>query len=269
MSRSTPIPANLADAPVMGLPRVSYYPPVVATLVASVVLFLFAGLLATIGLLNTITLLGHAVNKDTGGSYIGAGWCGLLTLVALLGTLYFAMAIAKGVRDLNEKPYYTRGIVAKRRTPGGRKAGNWLLIQPAYVGPELYIASMTTDEQKAASVDRSEIFQPRFTGDADRTLAKRRAAEAAPQAVPAAAGNYLSPERISAPKEPAPFGPDEAQDEDPPGPRTVFRIDFASKAGLAPDEEVLVAHSRYLNHVFYVARLRNGQWEAYTNKKLI
>jgi hypothetical protein len=269
MSRSTSIPTNLADAPVVGLPRVNYLPSIVATLVASVVLFLFAALLALAGLLNTITQLGRAVNNETGASYLGAGWCGLLTILALLGVFYFTMATIKGVRDLSQKPYFTRGVVSKRRSPAGRKANNWLIINPSYVGPDLYIASITTDEQKAASIDRSEIFQPRFTGDAESTLAKRRAAEAAAQASPTSTGTYLSPERISAPKDPVPFGPDETQDDSLPGPKAVFRIDFASRAGLAPDEEVLVAHSHYLQHVYYVARLRNGEWEAYTNRKLI
>src|SRR4051812_41227181 len=120
MSRSRSMRTNLADAPTVGLPSVNYYPAIVATLVASVILFLFAGLLATAGLLNTITQWNRAANNEEGGSYLGTGWCGLLTIVALLGTFYFAMAVAKGVRDLSEKPYYTRGIVAKRRGSGGR-----------------------------------------------------------------------------------------------------------------------------------------------------
>ena|SRR5436190_3779032 len=270
MSRSAPLPANQADVSEGGLPRVSYYTPLITTLVACVVLFLFAAVLALTGLFNTITQWGRASNNEEGGSYLGAGLCGVLTIVAAIIMAYFGVAMVKGIRDMRQQLYYTRGTVVKRHTPAGRRADNWLMIQPAYVGPELNAATRTTDEQEVTSVDRSEIFRPRFTGDSSQEWAKRQAAEQAAQAAPTSTGSYLSPGRISAPKDPVPFGPDEGEDDGKlPGPRVVYRIDFASKAGLAPDDEVIVAHSRYLQHIFYVARLRNGSWEPYINKNLI
>ena len=31
----------------------------------------------------------------------------------------------------------------------------------------------------------------------------------------------------------------------------------------------MVAHSRYLEHIYYVAHLRDGQWESFRNRALI
>jgi hypothetical protein len=253
--------SNLADAPTTGLPSVSYYPPILATLLASILLLLAAGMLGFFGILNVITAWGRASNNEGNASFLGAGVCGLLALVALVGTAYFVTAVFKGVRDLNDRLYFTRGTVAKKRTPGGRKANNWLLIKPEYRGNDQYLASLITDEQRAASVDRSQILQPRFA--ADERKAEGRAASAA---APATFRGYLAPERISSSiVAPVP----EVEPEPDTGLRVVFRIDFAARANFTPDEEVLVAHSRHLEHVYYVARLRNGEWEAYRNRKLI
>ena len=40
-------------------------------------------------------------------------------------------------------------------------------------------------------------------------------------------------------------------------------------ADLSPGEHVLVAHSPHLQHIYFVARLRDGQWHVTRNKALI
>jgi hypothetical protein len=67
---------------------------------------------------------------------------------------------------------------------------------------------------------------------------------------------YLSADRISADSETATS-------------RRIFRVDPAAHAALQAGDEVLVAHSRFLEHIFYVARLNEGEWESYRNKALI
>src|SRR5437899_12951800 len=91
MRRTTSMPSNLADVPTTGLPSVSYYPPILATLLASILLLLVAGMLGFFGILNVITAWGRASNNEGDASFLGAGVCGLLTLVALLGTAYFVI----------------------------------------------------------------------------------------------------------------------------------------------------------------------------------
>jgi hypothetical protein len=265
MSRSTSLPSDLANLPATGLPRVNYRPPVVATLLASLLLLFFAALLAFLGVSNTITQLGRASDNQSGGSFLGAGACGLLSLLAVAGVIYFTMAVRMGMQDLGEKLVYTRGVVARPRAMSGRRGKDWLLVMPRYVGTDLDTASRVTDEQKAASVDRSQIFQPRF-GPAGTT---KTAPEDADAAVSTPAKGYLTPERISTAREAATFKLEPDPGEEPSTPRVAFRIDFASGAKLTPGEEVLVAHSHRLQHIYYVARLRDGEWETYRNKRLI
>src|SRR5947209_12744025 len=103
MSRSTSIPSDLAGLPSTGLPQVSYRPPVVATLLASLFLLLVAALLGFFGVSNTITQFGRASSNQEGGSFLGAGACGLLRLLAIAGVIYFTMAVRMGIQDLGEK----------------------------------------------------------------------------------------------------------------------------------------------------------------------
>jgi len=265
MSRSTSLPSNLANLPSSGLPQVSYRPPLVATLLASLLLLLMAGLLGFLGVSNTITQFGRASANESGGSFLGAGACGLLSLLSIAGVVYFAMAVRMGVQDLGEKLMYTRGVVAKPRAVSGRRGKDWLLILPRYVGTDLDAASRVTEEQKAVSVDRSQIFQPRFgPGSATKAASADTGAASSTETK-----GYLNPDRISTGREAATFKIEPEPDEEPDTPRVVFRIDFASGAKLTTGEEVLVAHSHRLQHIYYVARLRDGKWEAYKNSRLI
>lgn len=246
------------------LPRVSYYPPIIATLLAAVLLFGITGGIGLLGVFNAISELGRASERGSTFSF-GAGLCGIVGIAILAAAAYFLMAVVKGVRDLSGGIYFTRGAVIEGRKIDERKARNWLLVIPSYVGADATSATSVTDEQRAASVDRTQIVQPRFEPPVKRRLFDRTPelrGEIGP--APRQAG-YLTPDRISAQKEPS-VGERENENSTP---HVVFRVDFATRAGFAPDEEVIVAHSRYLQHIFYIARLRNGEWEIHRNKALI
>lgn len=271
-STSTSIPAGAQPQP-EGLPRFSYLPPVIATLLAAAFIFLCMLALAFFGVLNTITGFGKVINGEENASLFSSGLCGVLSLVAIVGTIYFFWATIKGVRDLVTPPYYTRGTVMARRAQEreavGRRANSWVLLQPEYMGPDVARASAINDEQRAASVDRSTILNPRFPPPPNprATRAEVEAARRDLVASRSARPGYLNPARISSSSQPSTT--DLEPDDAARGPHVVFRVDFASKAKFMPDEEVLVAHSRFLEHVYYVARLKNGEWEAYRNRSLI
>lgn len=235
--------ADPRDRPLSGLPPVRYYPPVVATLLAILVLLVIVGAIALITLLASFTQVGRLTNNDPQASPVTLGACGLVGLVSLGVTIFFVISLIKGVRDLFSPVYYTRGNVADKRVIGGKREGNWLGVLPRYAGPDLQTASQVDDWQQAASTDRARSLQPRF----------------ASANAPRKTSGYLSADRISAELAASTAG----------GPRRTFRIEPRAYKTLQAGEEVLIAHSRYLEHIFYVARLKDGEWEAYYNKALI
>jgi hypothetical protein len=264
-----------ADGSVAGLPRVSYYPPIVATLLAALLIFAIATLLAGLMVANTVNLWERAGSNEEGASPVTAGLCGIVSLVLLAGAAYLLTAVIKGARDLGAPLQYTRGAVVEQQTLTARKVKNWLLVDPAYSGPDLERATAVTDEQIAASVDRSEIVHPRFEGGFWASRRKRSALvpelEESRTGTVGKPSGYLSPERISAQAETTwGKGPKESTEVDRlPQPHVIFRADFAQRAQLRGGEEVIVAHSRYLQHPFYIARLINGEWQVHRNKALI
>ena len=266
-TRTSAVPRRMGNAE-SGLPNVGYRPPVVATLLASLFLFALFAVLGVFGASYIVRQMSYMAADEQNSGVFGTGICGIVTLICLSAVVFFGLAIGKGFRDIRSAMHYTRGTIAERRNDA-RKAANWLMINPSYAGLDLEQASRITDDQRAASVDRSEIFQPRFSSPFDRR--KRAEIDVSPLAPPRP-GSYLSPERVVAGVEPraaAPLAAAENADEETTAPRVVFRIDFASGVGLRPGDEVLVAHSPYLQHVYYVARLRSGEWESFRNKALI
>lgn len=237
--------ADPRDRPLSGLPPVRYYPPVVATLLAIILLLLIVGAIALITLLASFTQVGRLTNNDPQASPVTLGACGLVGLVSLGATIFFVVSLIKGVRDLFSPVYYTRGNVADKRVIGGKREGNWLGVLPRYAGSDLQTASQVDDEQQAASTDRSRSLQPRFAPSAGNA--------------PRKPSGYLSVDRISAELAASTAG----------GPRRTFRIESRAYKTLQAGEEVLIAHSRHLEHIFYIARLKDGEWEAYYNKALI
>lgn len=234
-----------AGAGERGLPDINYHLPIVATLLASLFLFLLLGFFSLIAIFNVITELGREASQQSEGSVVMIGLCGVVGLLCLAGTAYVFTAVVKGVRDLLTPVYYTRATVSDKRSIGGRKVGNWLAVQAHYAGPDLAAASSVGGRHP--SKERSE---PGSSGSAKSVASPDNSA-----------GGYLPKERIAATGS-TPIENSSLQ-------RVVFRIDPVSHAGLEAGEEVLLAHSRYLQHIFYVARLKGGEWESFRNKTLI
>lgn len=222
-----------------GLPEVSYYPPMVVTLLAAVFLLVVLGLLTLITGLTAITQLGLTGSNGSSGSGLTLVACGLVSLLCLGATAFFVWSVIKGVRDLFTPIYYTRGTVADKRVIGGRRAGTWLGVFPRYSGPDLAVASEVAGAKPVRYGDTFNSDQSRGTVE------------------PTKSSGYLSADRISA---------DTAETGTQ---RRIYRVDPASHAALEAGDEVLVAHSRYLEHIFYVARLNNCEWESYRNRALI
>ncbi|MEO8285860.1 MAG: hypothetical protein ABI670_05455 [Chloroflexota bacterium] len=242
------------DAPssgkaIKGLPRISYYPPVVVTLLATLFVFFVVLALTVISYGNSISQWSKAGSGQDGGAAGTILFCGSVAIGGTIGSVYFLLAVIKGVRDFFTPVQFTRGTVADKRVIGGRVVGNWIGVTPEYMGTDLAAASAVTDEQAVASTDRAQIVQTR-SGPAPRPPAQRR-------------GGYLTPERISS------TIVTESRSTGADGPRAVFRVESDSYEVLSPGEEVLVAHTRYLEHIFYVAHLRNGEWESFRNRTLI
>jgi hypothetical protein len=243
---------NLRDAPVEGLPTIRYYRPIVATILATLLIIIVVGILTLAALAKTLSQFNPAnsINPDDGTPIVG--FCGILTLIGLASLVYFILALVKGLRDLRTPVYYARGVMLDKRVLGGRKMGTWMGVAVRYAGPDLETARVITDDQRAASPDRTKIFQPRGETTVP-TYAPRTKRS----------GSYLPTDRISS------RNATSQAPRDPSVPRIVFRVDAASFEALDPDEEVLIAYSRHLEHIFYVAHLRGGEWESWVNKQLI
>lgn len=240
---------NNKSAAIKGLPRINYYLPLVVTLLATLFIFLIMVFLTLVVTGNSLALWQNATSSQSDSPVMGALMCGVLAIVGTLVSLYFLFALVKGVRDLLMPVYYTRGTLSDKRIISGRLVGRWVRVAPDYAGPDLATATNITEEQVAASTDRSQIVQTRYTPPPKQTYSRR--------------GSYLSPDRIS------PGLVSESRSLGAPGPRTTFRIETDVYDVLNPGDDVLVAHSRFLEHIYYVAHLRDGEWESFRNKALI
>jgi hypothetical protein len=234
---------------VAGLPRVNYYGPLSATIAATALIFALVLFLTLVAAGNTIGGWNRAATTDDGNALTGVLICGVFSIVGAVMSGFFLVALIKGIRDLTTPLHFTRGSLADKRVISSRLAGDWIGITASYVGSDLGTASAVDDDALAASVDRTQIVQTR-NGPPPQSARRHRT-------------GYLTPDRFSGPII------EEEQTTGAPGPRAVFRVDPATYEALQPGEEVLVAHSRYLEHIYFVARLRNGEWESFRNRALI
>lgn len=234
-----------------GLPVVNYRLPLVTSLATTALLFLVLAFLTLVSVANVFRAF--SPTDDTGSATLGGFFCGVTSILGVGLCLYTLWAMMKGVRDLMTPLHYTRGSIADKRSIAGRIAGEWIGVTPSYVGPDMAIASEVTDEQAAASADRSRIVQTRGAPT--------------PRVQPQGRGGYLAPGRIS--MQATPLVTDADLSDKKPSNRAVFRVDAGAYSQLKAEEEVLVAHSRFLEHIFYVAHLRDGEWESFKNNALI
>src|SRR5207302_1258870 len=108
----------------------------------------------------------RASTNQPGSSAVTVGICGCLSLILLATLVFFGWALTRGVKDLYTPLYFARGTVfAKPPQSNWRRSGGWLRISLEYLGTDVERASEVTEEQQAASADRSQIIQPRFASD--------------------------------------------------------------------------------------------------------
>src|SRR5947208_2837018 len=112
--------APSASKAVEGLPRVNYYPPLVVTLAATALVFAVVLALTLVALGNAAAQWDKAGNGAEGGEAAGVLICGSVFVIGIIGSVYFLLAIIKGVRDLFTPLQYTRGELADKRIVGGR-----------------------------------------------------------------------------------------------------------------------------------------------------
>jgi len=119
------------DAPV----AFRYFPPILATLAASLCLTLLFGFFTMLTLQTTLAL----VTPDPAGSepsILASAACGLLTLALLAGAGYFVYSTIVAARDLVAQPVYFDGTVHLKHNGRGRGGGNWVVIGPPQSAPD-------------------------------------------------------------------------------------------------------------------------------------
>jgi hypothetical protein len=237
---------------------VSYSTPLVLTLAISVGLIALFMTLAVITGAAAYSQIQRALDGVVGASPVLGGLCGFVSIVSLIAIGFLAYVSFRVIRDLRTPLQFARGEVIDKRSIGGRNVGNWMAVGVRYIGPDLEQASALTDSQRAAAADRSQIVNPRF-GPSTPSSTRAKPTQAA--------GSYLPAQRIySEPATAKPSTPVKLSDQTN---RVVFRVDPSSFDVLDSGDEVLIAHSRHLQHIYYVAHLRAGEWESYRNKQLI
>jgi hypothetical protein len=244
--------------PVPGLPHINYRGPLLFALGTSLILLFVLIAMGIITGATGYTQMSRSLAGDANTSLVFGGMCGLVSLASLVAVGFLVTVLVKVVRDLQGRPIYARGEVLDKRSIGGRNIGNWLAVGVSYIGPDKEEASHLTAAQRNA--DRSLRFQPRFS----RTSAPIPPPPTVGKRIEPLPGSYLPPERVLVGKEAA----KEAEEEEKAN-RVVFRVDPASFGVLETGDEVIVAHSRFLEHIYYVAHLRGGEWESYRNHQLI
>ncbi len=216
--------------------RVSYNTPLVATIAASLVLLLVVIFLAAIGLGNTITL----IHQEDG---LSAAFCGVVTLVLLVGVAFFATAVIKGVRDLFTPLQLSTGLIVELTARAQRGGGAyWVMIDPdleaetpAPVGHYIPLS-----ESPALGLDHTR----RVFGVPSNT-------DPAPE------------------PEPEPEPDLDAILRGDKGHLLRFRVDKPVHQSLRLDERVSIAHSRYLQHVYYVQQWQGNSSVVLQNRSLL
>src|SRR5207253_33699 len=83
VSRARSARKQRGDEPVQGLPAVNYRVPIIATLLATVMILLVASVLTAFALFNMVTQWNRASTNQPGSSAVTVGICGCLSLILL------------------------------------------------------------------------------------------------------------------------------------------------------------------------------------------
>ena len=197
------------------------------------------------------------------GAVFISGLCGLATLLLLAGTVYFSLALIKGLRDLTLPMQRLSGYIERKYTGMGRTGGFWIVVQPGErpaLAPTPRLATALTPP--AAQGRRRPPRRP-----------PAPAAERPPCPLEtASAQRSKRPPATPAPPPPPAPEPEPIQHIHNPNPNPtarIFRVDKAVYNALRDAEPVVVGYSRFLEHVYYVEHTEAGDPVQLRNTSLI
>ncbi len=248
-------------------PRINYVAPLVAAILSSSFLLLLTMLLLYLSVSN-------ALNTSEGGLLL---ICGLGAILFLVAGCFFAVATFKGVRDLFTPLQTIAGTVVGLNNRG-QDVPQMMPTMPSF---------RRNAAPDALSGDKGSRRQsPPFWLVIDPDLGSRLEAATPPPAPPASQSVAPSTRRVFGISEPATEQPDPARKEpDPPASDDLrlvlanraahsrqlirFRVDRPAYEAVHTGNRVVIAHSRYLEHVYYVQRLDEFGSQTILNKSLL
>ncbi len=242
---------------------IRYLPPLLVTLAAALFLVLLFALLSYLaGSVAGDNLFG----PQAVGLTFSTGACGLVTLLLVGATLYFANATRQAARDLRAQPVTCDGVIVQRHsgigrnsqadplvgngvlplaTRGGRRRGGgnsfWIVVGQADAQAT---ASARVDLTPATPPAAAEPVRPRGFVQGSGDWAAQLQQDARSPA-PSAAEEPLT---LPPPPSRRPLGAGEVN----------LRVDKHVYQALAVGDRVQVVYSPYLQHVYYVRRQTAG-----------
>ncbi len=221
--------------------QVNYAAPLWATISASLLLVAVVGFLAILSFTGLINLL---VNERDG---FTALFCGLLNLLLFTGLAFFAVAITKGARDLGTPMQLTNGLIVDHSYRQQRGGGAyWLVVDTdAQSEPAPIMRYIPMAQSKALKNDNTRLVFGVNPAPADPDVPTPAPAEDDPNQI------FARNERLTMP--------------------TIlrFRVDKPLYESLRLNDRVTIAHSRYLQHVYYVQQWEGNHGVVLKNKSLL
>jgi hypothetical protein len=219
--------------------RVNYQAPLWATIGASTVLLLVAGALATVSLIGLFNLV---VNEHDAMTAI---FCGLLNLVLLTGIGFFTVALTKGVRDLITPMQLVNGLIVDHSYRQQRGGGAYWLVVDTEAEPEPapVMRYIPMSQSKALKNDDTRLVFGANPSPGDADLPNPTEDDPARL--------FARDERLTLP--------------------TIlrFRVDKPVYESLRLNDRVTIAHSRYLQHVYYVQQWEGNHGVVLKNRSLL
>lgn len=245
-------------------PPVNYRLPLLATIVSTLVvmvLFILLAFFTAAWSLRQFT----TVDDETGSPIIG-GLCGVATIALIAGTLYFALALIKGVRDLTTPLQRLPGYIERKYTGMGRTGGFWIVVR-AGDRPALATAPVT---RLATALTTAPSSSPTAPSTAPSVPALAPPSSAAPTSFGGGLAE-VARQVSTTPRPPAdvpgatpvlPIATDWTRSR-------IFRVDKSVYNALRDGESVVVAYSRFLEHVYYVEHTEDGEQVPLRNTSLL
>jgi hypothetical protein len=117
---------GVEDAPIR------YWPPILATFGAALLLASIFALLAYVAGDITLGIVSEA--GTGGGALLGPFACGLGFLICALAALYFLNSARVAAQDFGARPAHLDGVLADRHKGRGRSGGFWIVVRPHGAG---------------------------------------------------------------------------------------------------------------------------------------